>query len=56
MNNRKRRVSRLLEKEFDSQVAKRLENADNELIYSDLEVRGKIAKKRFKINEDDGWE
>lgn len=55
MNDRKRRVSRLLEKEFDSQVTKKLESADNELIYSDLEVRGKIAKKRSKINEDDGW-
>ena len=56
MNNRKRRVNRLLEKEFDSQVAKRLENADNEQSLDDFTVRGKVAKKRFKIDEDDGWE
>lgn len=52
----KRRINKLLEKEFDSQIAKRLEKADNELAYSDFEVRGEIAKKQFKVNKDDGWE
>lgn len=55
MNNRKRRINKLLEKEFDSQIAKRLEKADNELAYSDFEVRGEIAKKRFKVDENDDW-
>lgn len=55
MNNRKRRINRLLEKELDFQVAKRLENTDNERLLDDFTVRGKIAKKRFKVDENDGW-
>lgn len=56
MNNRKRRINRLLEKELDFQVAKRLGNIDNERLLDDFTVRGKIAEKRFKVDENDGWE
>ena len=56
MNNRKRRVGKLLEKKFDLQVAKRLGNIDNEQLLDDFAVRGKVAKKQFRIDEDDGWE
>ena len=56
MSNRKRRISRLLEKELEFQVAKRLGNIDNAQLLDDFAVRGEVTKKQFKIDEDDGWE